>query len=141
MFQVQILVNSRGDGYYSARMALGDLNPLSYFKELDVFPRTVFAIGFVLFFVAVGRGLTPILLFSSVGLIFAALAFHFISHCVWNDPQPPYTPHLWGRGFRYLIVCILVAAFCFYVAQYTYFHGMLPSYLQSFHSTSAPKSQ
>jgi hypothetical protein len=111
-------------------MALSDFNPLSYFTELDVFPRTVFGAGVLFLFVAVARGVAPVLLFVALGLIFIALAFHFFSHCVWSDPQEPYGSRLWAEGIVYLILCTLVAVFCFYVAQYTYFHKTLPSYLQ-----------
>gem|GEM_PF-5956640 len=63
-------------------MNLQDWNPLSYFRELRIFPRIVSLIGFIFLGVGIASGLSPHN--RTVILAFAMMAFsltvHYLSH-------------------------------------------------------------
>lgn len=116
-------------------MALADLSPLSYFKELHLFPRVIFTIGGVLFlgFLFVGN---VALVFLGLGLIFGALAFNFMLNSRWYEPGPPYSGHLAWQPFLQGLLALALAIACLYVAAYCYHYGFLPFYLRPIHSSA-----
>jgi hypothetical protein len=110
-------------------MPLSDLSPLSYFKELSLFPRVIFTIGGVLFFASLVVWNAALVLFG-VGLVLAAVGFNFMLNSTWQNPGPPYESHLWWGQFLQGLLAFLLAAACFYVATYRYRFGSLPPYLR-----------
>jgi hypothetical protein len=99
-------------------MVLADFNPLSYFKELSIFPRTVFLIGFFFFGIAVARGVTTDneLLFFSLILISFALACHYFSRSLWSESFPPYRERLnWRRVTAGMAMLIVTMFFVLYL--------------------------
>lgn len=67
-------------------MTLQDWNPLSYFRELGTFPKTVFLIGFVFLGVGIARGLSPYnrTVILALAMIAFSLTVHYLSH--WSYP-------------------------------------------------------
>lgn len=70
----------------SSWMTLQDWNPLSYFRELGTFPKTVFLIGFVFLGVGIARGLSPYnrTVILALAMIAFSLTIHYLSH--WSYP-------------------------------------------------------
>jgi hypothetical protein len=116
-------------------MGLEDLNPLSYFKELSIFPRTVFWIGVVFFGIAVTRGVSSdneLLLLSFV-LISFALAAHYFSRSTWNEPSPPYKERInWKTACAAVVMICVTVAFAMWLDQVHSRHALLK------HLSSAP---
>jgi hypothetical protein len=67
-------------------MTLQDWNPLGHFRELRLFSRTLFLLGFLFFGVALLRGVSPQnkLLFVSLSMIAFSLAAHYLAQ--WRYP-------------------------------------------------------
>src|SRR3979490_590188 len=68
------------------RMTLRDWNPLSHFRELIAFPKTVFLIGFIFLGVGITRGLSPYN--RTVILAFAMIAFSLTVHYLSQSSYP-----------------------------------------------------
>ena|SRR6266851_9862995 len=63
-------------------MTLQDWNPLSYFRELGLFSKTLFLLGFIFLGVSITQGLSPHnrLLILALAMIAFSLAAHYLSH-------------------------------------------------------------
>jgi len=66
----------------SSSMTLQDWNPLSYFKELKLFSKTLFLLGFLFFGASLVRGPSPVnkTLFVALAMIAFSLASHYLAH-------------------------------------------------------------
>jgi hypothetical protein len=109
-------------------MSLADFNPLSYFKELSIFPRTVFLIGFVFFGIALTHGVSTDneLLLLSFALISFALACHYFSRSLWCESSPPYREHInWKRTTAGVLMLIVTVIFLSYLDQLHRHHAFL----------------
>ena len=110
-------------------MQLSDANPLAHFSELDLLPRTIFAIGAVLFAASfflqkLSMGL------CGVGLLFFGVALKLVFDVFFRGQN--------GKlGFsvevavQFLLAAILAAS-CFYVTFDVYHNGELPAYIRPF---------
>jgi hypothetical protein len=70
-------------------MPLSDLSPLSYFRELYLFPRVIFTIGGAFFFGGLFVKDWRVLLFG-MGLVFVSVGLNFLFDLYYNDPVPPH---------------------------------------------------
>ena len=118
-------------------MALSDLSPLTYFKELHLLPRVIFTIGGALFFSGLFIKDWKVLLVG-MGIVFIAVGYNFLANLLWHDPHPPYTAHLsWSNLFQ-AFFALAVAACVLYVAVYDYRYGVLPRFLQPIKNVGNP---
>ena len=95
-------------------MPWSDWNPLSYFKELRLFPRTVFFIGFVFFWIGVGRGVSCHngVLILSFAIISFSLACQYFFGSIRQEWGPPYRKFVvWGRALAATTLLVVAAGF------------------------------
>ena len=105
------------------------LNPLAHFTELDLLPRAIFSIGAALFVTALFfRNLRLGLL--GVGLVFAGIALKFTFDVVYRDQGEARKLHVAWEVAIQLVLAIMLAAGCLYVAFYSYRHQELPGCLR-----------
>jgi len=99
-------------------MPWSDWNPLSHFKELRLFPRTVFLIGFVLFSVGVARGVSSDnrTLILSFAIISFSLACQYFSRSIGHESAPPYRSFVyWGRALAGAVLLSVTTGFLFWL--------------------------
>src|SRR6266567_4346913 len=102
-------------------MRLSDFNPLEHFKELTIFPRVVFLLGFIVLFVGIAQGSTIYNKTTTAGvaLIMFGVSCQYFSTCRWHEPYEPYRMHFDGlillRAFLTLIVASGIAVWAYYV--------------------------
>lgn len=111
-------------------MPWSDWNPLSYFKELRLFPRTVFFIGFVFFWVGVTRGVSSDneVLILSFAIISFSLACQYLFRTIRHGSAPPYRNFVvWGRALAAIALLAVAAGFLLWVyCLTTHRHFRLP---------------
>jgi hypothetical protein len=113
----------------SPPMALSDLSPLTYFKELHLLPRVIFTIGGAFFFGGLFSKDWRVLLFGA-GLVFVSLGYNFFADLIWNEANPPHTTRIsWSNLFQGLLA-LTIGASILYVVVYNYRHGFLPTFLR-----------
>jgi len=120
-------------------MQLSDLNPLSHFAELDLLPRTLFALGAVLLGVSVYLKTVPLGL-CGVGLIFSGVALTLFFLILYKDQDEKPKWHVsWQVLLQFLLATAL--AFClFRVSLHVQRHSELPSFLKPEHNLIQPSA-
>jgi len=85
-------------------MNLQDWNPLSYFRELGTFTKTLFLVSFIFLAVGVAGGLSPYnrTLILALAMMSLTLAIHYFSH--WAYPVRINRPSIkWGSLLRGIV--------------------------------------
>jgi hypothetical protein len=100
---------------------LSDFNPLEHFKELTIFPRTVFLLGFIVLFVGIaqGAGFYNKTAIAGISLVAFGISCHYFSTCRWQEAGEPDEMHfdklILLRAFAMLIVAGGIAAWACYI--------------------------
>lgn len=93
-----------------AKMTLQDWNPLSHFKELGIFCRTLFLIGFVFLGVGFAQGPSTQNKTAVLALILVSLSLtvHYFSH--WAYPVVIDRPSIkWSHVFSGIAMTVITA--------------------------------
>lgn len=98
-------------------MGLSDYNPLEFFKELTLFPRTVFLLGFIVLFVGIAHGANIYnkTAFAGIAVIMFALSCQYFATSRWQDADEPYRMHFdWWIILKAVLMLIVAGGIGFW---------------------------
>jgi hypothetical protein len=104
-------------------------NPLDYFRELHVLPRTIFSVGWLALFTAIATW-QFVLVLGSVAIIFLAVSLNFFLNTWGIDPYVQGKRNFYFEPFWQALLALVIGLGCLYVAAYRYRHSDLPSWLK-----------
>jgi hypothetical protein len=107
---------------------MGDWNPLSFFKDLHLLPRVIFAVGGFLLLSSPFLRDFALTLFS-VGLIFMAVALNFLIKLTWRESVTNRL-RLSGESLWQGLLSFAIGAGCLYLATYRFHFGVFPALLR-----------